>query len=68
MRTTDNFSTARKVSHENSKVSYPKKFAFKNNENCLREKVTASDKKLVFQSKIIVCESLQRYEQVIINS
>ena len=23
------------------------------------EKVTASDKKLVFQSKIIVCESLQ---------
>lgn len=32
------------------------------------EKVTASDKKLVFQSKIIVCESLQRYEQVIINS
>ena len=32
------------------------------------EKVTASDKKLIFQSKMIVCESLQRYEQVIVNS
>ena len=27
-----------------------------------KEKVTASDKKLVCQSKIIVCESLQRYK------
>ena len=32
------------------------------------EKVTTSDKKLIFQSKMIVCESLQRYEQVIVNS
>ena len=38
MRTTDIFSTARKVSHENSKISYPEKFAFKNNENCLPRK------------------------------
>ena len=32
------------------------------------EKVTVSNKKLVFQSKMIGCESLQRYEQVIVNS
>ena len=38
MRTTDIFSTARKVSYENSKISYPKKFAFKNNESCLQRK------------------------------
>ena len=37
MRTIDIFS-AKKVSHEDSKISFPKKFAFENNENCSQRK------------------------------